>query len=147
MVLQPSCIFCQIILGEAKASIVYKDEIVTAFMDIQPLFQGHLLIVPNHHYFGLTDLDDHYGKHIFVIARQLTQAMRRSSLDCEGVNLFLADGPAAGQEVFHTHLHVIPRNAGDGFRIQHPPGYGDLPTRPALDDVAEQLRYALDYKK
>ena len=144
MVLQPSCIFCQIISGKAEASIVYKDEIVTTFMDIQPLFQGHLLIVPNDHYIGLADLDDHYGRHMFVIARQLAHALRRSSLNCEGVNLFLADGSAAGQDVFHSHLHVIPRNAGDGFRIQHPAGYGDRPTRPALNDVAEQLRCALD---
>jgi len=146
MVLQPSCIFCQIISGEAEASIVYKDEIVTAFMDIQPLFQGHLLIVPNDHFVGLTDLDDQYGSHMFVIARQLAKAILRSSLNCEAVNLFLADGSAAGQTVFHSHLHVIPRHSGDGFRIQHPVGYGDRSTRAALDQVATQLRTALEKK-
>jgi len=143
MVRHPSCVFCQIIAGIAPASIVYKDEIVTAFMDIQPLFQGHVLIIPNEHFDGLADLNDRYGKHMFITARHLAKALFRSNLKCEGVNLFLADGAAAGQTVFHSHLHVIPRYPGDGFQIQHPSGYGDRPTRTALDETAQQIRHAL----
>jgi histidine triad (HIT) family protein len=138
-----SCIFCKIIAGEAEASIVYQDESVTAFMDIQPLFQGHVLVVPNEHFTGLTDLEDSYGAQMFRLARRLAKAILRSNLKCEGVNLFLADGPAAGQTVFHSHLHVIPRYPGDGFQVHHPSGYGHRPARRRLDEVALQIKDAL----
>jgi histidine triad (HIT) family protein len=62
---------------------------------------------------------------------------------CEGVNLFLADGAAAGQEVFHVHLHVIPRYAGDGFGFHFNPAYYELPKRPELDQLAKQIRSSL----
>lgn len=143
MVRHPSCVFCQIIAGEATSSQVYQDELVTAFMDIQPLIQGHVLVIPNQHFNGLTDLDEKYGNHILRTARRVAQAMLRSRLGCEGVNLFLAEGTAAGQSVFHTHMHVIPRHAGDGFRVQHPSGYGERPPRSDLDKVADQLKEAL----
>lgn len=112
-------------------------------MDIRPLFTGHLLVVPNNHFVGLTDLDDAYGKQMFRVARRLAKAILHSSLECEGVNLFMAEGSAAGQTVFHSHLHVIPRHSADGFSIQHPSGYGDRPSRAILDDIAQQIRQSL----
>ena len=139
----PSCIFCQIVKGKAPASIVFQDENITAFMDTQPLFQGHTLIVPNYHFTGLTDLDDRYGTLMFITGRRVAKAILQSSLHCEGVNLFLAHGAAANQSVFHSHLHVIPRYPGDGFQIQHPSGYGDHPSRRELDEAAEQIRLNL----
>lgn len=143
MHLEPSCIFCQIITGEAQASIVFQDEIVTAFMDIRPLVQGHLLIIPNNHFNGLTDLEDEFGQHMFIIARRLAKALQQCNLKCEGVNLFLAEGATAGQTVFHSHLHVIPRYTGDGFKIQFPSGYEDRPSRSTLDAIAQQITIAL----
>jgi histidine triad (HIT) family protein len=143
MAIHPNCVFCRIITGEAEASIVHQDDQVTAFMDIRPLFTGHLLVVPNNHFVGLTDLDDAYGKQMFRVARRLAKAILHSSLECEGVNLFMAEGSAAGQTVFHSHLHVIPRHSADGFSIQHPSGYGDRPSRAILDDIAQQIRQSL----
>jgi diadenosine tetraphosphate (Ap4A) HIT family hydrolase len=144
MVRDPTCIFCRIVSGESEASIIFQDELVTVFLDTNPLFKGHMLIVPNTHFIGLSDLDDNFGQHMFVVARRLAKTLLLSSLNCEGINLFLADGVTAGQSVFHSHLHVIPRHFNDGFRIQHPEGYGEQPTRDKLDEVAEQLREVLD---
>lgn len=143
MVLDPDCVFCRIIDGQAPASIVYRDELVTAFMDISPVTPGHLLVVPNQHSPYLEGLGDDAGQHLFHIGRRLSLAMRRSGLPCEGVNLYMADGAAAGQTVFHVHMHVIARYTGDGFRVHLPAGYGDLPSRQVLETNAGRVRDAL----
>lgn len=136
-------IFSKILAGEAPASFVYRDELVAAFMDIQPVNTGHVLVVPVRPATYLADLDDESAARMFVVAKRVAAAIRNSGLRCEGVNLFLADGEAAGQEVFHAHLHVIPRFAGDGFGLKLPPHYSQLPAREALDGWAEQLRKAM----
>jgi histidine triad (HIT) family protein len=140
--LDAACIFCRIIAGQAEASLVYRDDSVTAFMDIHPVTPGHVLLVPNTHSPDLAHLSDEYGGQLFVIGRRIAQSMRRSGLRCEGVNLLLADGQAAGQTVFHTHLHIIPRNHDDGFGFRRPLG-GGPPSREDLQAVAESLRNAL----
>src|SRR4051812_4374298 len=112
------CVFCRIIEGELPASIVYMDDLVIAFMDINPVTTGHLLVVPLKHFASLSDMDEATGVHLFRVAMRLQEAIRRSGIMCEGINLFLADGEAAGQEVFHVHLHVFPRYEGDGFRLE-----------------------------
>jgi len=73
----------------------------------------------------------------------VAEGLRRSGLKCEGVNLYLADGEAALQEVFHVHLHVIPRFRGDGFGLKFSPGYGMKPERKEMDTIAEQIRRAI----
>jgi diadenosine tetraphosphate (Ap4A) HIT family hydrolase len=75
----------------------------------------------------------------------LADALRKSLVKCEGVNLFLADGEAAGQEVFHTHLHVVPRYVGDGFALKLPPGYQNRPERSELDSIASNIRTLLQF--
>jgi histidine triad (HIT) family protein len=143
------CIFCDILAGRAPASFVYRDEVVSAFVDLQPVNPGHVLLVPNRHAADLAGLDPGAGAHLFRVAQHVAQGLRAAALTgsgelrCEGVNFFLADGEAAGQEVFHLHLHVIPRYAGDGFGFQFPPGYNERPDRAALDAVAARLRAAL----
>ena len=139
----PSCIFCRIIADQVEASKVYHDDIVTAFMDKQPLNPGHLLVVPNEHTANLAELDETIAGRMFVVGRHLAQALRRSGLRCEGINLFLADGSAAGQTVFHSHLHVIPRFIGDGFGLRFPPGYGSGVSREDLDTIAAKVEAAL----
>ena len=140
----PSCIFCRIIAGQAEASFVYRDEFVTAFMDIRPINPGHLLVVPNRHASNLGEVDDNVGSHMFVVGRKLALALRRSEPRCDGVNLFVADGAAAGQTVFHSHLHIVPRHTGDGFGFHFPPGYTRGASRADLDAVAAKVRVVLD---
>ena len=144
MAASPTCIFCEIVAGDAPASVVYRDPLVTAFMDIQPVNPGHLLVIPNEHAVYLADLPPATGGRMFEVAQLLAGALRRTRLKCEGINFFLADGEAAGQEVFHVHLHVLPRFAGDGFGLHYGPDYTKLPPRSALDEVAADVRQALE---
>ena len=111
------CVFCAIVEGTAEASFVYRDDRVVAFLDIGPVTAGHLIVVPLQHLPSLADIPEELGGHLFVVASRLAAAMRRSGLPCEGVNLFLADGEAAFQDVFHVHLHVFARW---GWRRLHP---------------------------
>lgn len=137
------CVFCDILAGKRPASLVHRDERCTAFMDIQPVNEGHLLVVPNRHASGLADLDAQDGEHLFGAAQRLAAALRRSGIQCEAVTLLLADGEAAQQEIFHVHLHVIPRFERDGFGLRFPPAYGVKPERAKLDQLAEKIRTAV----
>jgi histidine triad (HIT) family protein len=138
-----SCAFCDIIRGNAPASSVYADDRVVAFMDHQPVNSGHLLIVPRSHAADLSSLDPDTGGHMFRVGMKLANALRHSGIRCEGVDFFLADGVAAGQEVMHVHLHVLPRYQGDGFGFRFGPDYHNRPTRAQLADVAASIRSAL----
>jgi histidine triad (HIT) family protein len=132
------CVFCAIVAETEPASVIYDDPEVRAFLDIRPINAGHLLIIPKRHATYLADLDEATGALMFRVAMRLAETLRASGLRCEGINLFLADGEAAGQEVFHVHLHVFPRFAGDGFRIEE--DWPEPPPRTELDAVAAQLR-------
>ncbi|MGH3482911.1 MAG: HIT family protein [Nocardioidaceae bacterium] len=134
------CIFCAIIDGEAESSLAYADDKVIAIMDLRPVRPGHTLVIPRTHAVGLEDLDEAMSSHAWRIGHRVGRALRRTGLRCEGVNLFVADGAPAGQEVFHFHLHVIPRYPGDGFRIDADWG---SPDRDALERDADAIRSAL----
>jgi histidine triad (HIT) family protein len=135
------CVFCAIAAGESEASHLHADERVIAFMDIRPVTEGHLLVIPRRHCASLATLDADDGAELFRVAQQLAASLRTSGLRCEGVNLFLADGEAAGQEVFHVHLHVVPRYRGDGFGLRMPPDYR-IRSRAELDAAAARIRAA-----
>ena len=139
-----SCIFCQIIAGTSPANFVHQDEQTVAFMDIQPVNPGHILVVPRAHAADLAELDPQDGARLFQVGQRLAAALHHSGLRCEGVNLFLAVGEAAGQEVFHVHLHVIPRFAGDGFGLRFNPRYFQRPPRGELEETAAQIVAALE---
>jgi diadenosine tetraphosphate (Ap4A) HIT family hydrolase len=111
-----------------------------AFMDIRPVNPGHVLVIPVQHAAGLSELDPEAGAHMMRVAQRIAHALRASSVRCEGVNLHLADGAAAGQEVFHVHLHVVPRFRGDGFGLRFGPNYGRLAPRTELDAIAASLQ-------
>ncbi|WP_328908233.1 HIT family protein [Streptomyces sp. NBC_00234] len=134
------CIFCSVVHGRADASIVHEDDSVIAFMDLQPVNPGHVLVVPKTHAVGLEDLPEDVGVHVWKVAHRLGRALRRSGLRCEGVNLLLADGEAAFQEVFHVHLHVFPRFTGDPFRIS---ADWRVQERKQLDETSAALRSGL----
>ena len=137
-------IFSKIIQGQVPASLVYQDGKVSAFMDIQPINPGHVLVIPNQEIASLADLDEDTGAHLFRIGHRIAKALRNSGLKCEGVNMFLADGQAAKQDVFHVHLHVFPRFRGDGFRWQSSQNYSQLPKRAELNETAAAIKCALD---
>jgi diadenosine tetraphosphate (Ap4A) HIT family hydrolase len=134
------CVFCEILGGRARASVVTEDDVAVCFMDIQPVNPGHVLIVPKEHAASLAELDEEVGAHLFKIALRIQNAIRRSGLRCEGVNVFAADGEAAGQDVFHVHLHVFPRFDGDAMTITY--DWSRRPSHDELDEVAGAISRA-----
>ena len=121
-------------------SFVYEDDQVVAFMDIQPVNTGHVLVVPRQHFAALGELPESIGARVFTVGQRLAAAIRRSGVRCEGVTLTLADGAAAGQEVMHCHLHVLPRFGGDTYHVSTS---WSTPPRHELDAVAALIRAAL----
>jgi histidine triad (HIT) family protein len=127
---------------EIEVTKVYEDDSVVAVMDIQPINSGHLFISPKKHIEFISELDEELGAHIFKIAMKLDNALRKSGLKCEGINVFLADGEVAGQEIPHVHLHVIPRFKGDGFSLRFDKSYFELPKRKELEQAARLIMMA-----
>jgi histidine triad (HIT) family protein len=111
------CLFCRIVRGESPSSIVYRDDACIAFMDLYPVRPGHLLVVPRRHAVHLRDLPPAEQAHLFAVAMRLMEAQRASGFAADAANLLVNDGPAAGQQVPHVHLHLVPRSRGDGVGV------------------------------
>jgi histidine triad (HIT) family protein len=124
-------------------SFVHRDETVAAFMTIGAVNTGHVLVVPIRHASGLSDLDPDVGAAMFRLAMRIAEGIRASGVRCEGIDLFLADGRAAFQSVFHTHLHVFPRFRGDGFHLVMPPDFTFHRPRAELDETAARIRASM----
>ena len=135
------CIFCRIVARHEAASIVYEDDAVVGFLDVLPINPGHTLIVPRRHGAFLKDLQPEDGARMFLAGQRIAAALRASSLKCEAVNLLLNDGAEAGQRVYHTHLHVIPRNVGDSLRRNLE---AEQPIREELDAIAAEIQRHLE---
>jgi len=136
-----NCVFCKILSSPQLVSFVHQDEQVAAFLDIRPVNAGHVLVIPNHHATNLSELNDELGMHLLQVAQRITAALYASGLPCEGVNLFLADGRVAGQDVFHVHLHVIPRYTQDGVAPCFLEHYDEEDaSREELDQIARKIR-------
>jgi histidine triad (HIT) family protein len=110
--MQQNCIFCKIIAGEIPSATVYEDEDFKAIMDISPAAKGHMILLPKKHSANLLELDDETAKKALLVARKLAKALKEE-LGCDGINLLQNNGEAAGQTVFHFHIHLIPRYNGD----------------------------------
>ncbi len=108
------CIFCQIINKQIPAKIVYEDELVIAFLDINPLALGHTLIIPKKHVENIFDIEENDLQHILVVAKKISLKIKEK-LQADGVNIFQASGKTAEQSIPHFHLHVIPRRKDDGI--------------------------------
>lgn len=139
---QQNCVFCQIVAGESPVSKVYEDDRALVLMTIGPVTPGHAMVIPKAHIAYMNDLDEDLGAHVFRITQRVAKAIRSSGVRCEGINLFLADGEAAFQDVFHFHLHVFPRYTGDGFGIQA--DWSNKPPREQLDRTAALIREAYE---
>jgi histidine triad (HIT) family protein len=137
------CIFCKIVKGESPSSKIYEDNDFVAFMDIKPVNKGHVLIIPKNHVVLVSEMSEKSLGKMMIIGEKLNTAIRKSKIKCEGINFFLADGEAAGQEVFHVHLHVIPRFKDDGFGFKFPKGYENKPNRIEIEEVASKIKLCM----
>jgi histidine triad (HIT) family protein len=136
------CTFCDLIHGAAEVSVCYEDAIAMAFMDIQPVNAGHILVVPKQHYESLVDLPHDVAMHLFEVTMRLGPVVRKVS-GAEGTNIVVNSGAAAGQDVFHYHVHLIPRRPNDGFEISLPFEGSAMPERERLDATAARIIAAL----
>ncbi|MED5816032.1 HIT family protein [Mycolicibacterium sp. 050232] len=108
-----SCVFCAIVAGEAPAIRIYEDDEYLGILDIRPFTRGHTLVIPKRHTVDLTDTPAETVAAMARIGQRIARAARRSGLHADGNNIVINDGKAAFQSVFHIHLHVVPRQAGD----------------------------------
>lgn len=135
-----TCAFCKIVRGEAQAYIVFQDELSLAFLDLRPLFPGHLLLVPREHYQTLAELPLILVGPLFANARLLTRAVEEG-LGAQGS--FVAINNRVSQSVPHLHIHVVPRRKKDGLRGFFWPRRS-YPDREAIFRVQDALRSAVE---
>ena len=137
--LDDNCIFCKIAAGEIPSETVYEDEQFRAILDLGPASAGHTLILPKAHFKDVTEISDEYAANVLKVAAKLGKAMKKG-LGCEGFNLVQNNGEAAGQTVFHFHMHVIPRYAGGEDMVSWDPKPAK---REELEKQGAKLREAL----
>ena len=126
-----NCIFCKIANGEIPSNTLYEDEDFRVILDIEPATKGHALILPKKHFANLYEIDDERASKVLLVAKQMATKMQKA-LNCDGLNVVQNNGVAAGQTVFHYHMHLIPRYENDTVRIGWTPGKLD-------EDVKQEL--------
>ena len=136
------CTFCDLIHGAGEASICYEDADSIAFMDVQPVNAGHVLVVPRRHFERIEDVPSELAAHLFRVAGRLAPVVKRVA-SAEGMNIVVNSGSAAGQDEPHFHVHVIPRCSGDGFDVPLPFAGSSMPDRTVLDATAVRIMTAL----
>ena len=134
------CIFCKIVAGEIPSFRLWEDERTLAFMDINPAHDGHALVVPRNHSADLFDIDEADIAAVAHTARRVARAVQRT-LAPAGLNLMQCNGEAAGQSVFHFHMHVLPRALDDGLKMNWGITPGDM---DAIGALAERIRANLE---
>jgi len=108
------CIFCMISKKEIPAQIIYENDYVISFLDINPIARGHCLVIPKKHYVDVFDISQEYLKEIISAVKIVSEIIKRN-LGVSGVNILNASGKDSQQSVFHFHFHIVPRFAGDGL--------------------------------
>jgi len=133
------CVFCDIVAGHAPASIVYENEVALAFMDIHPVHPGHTLVIPRTHVVDLSSCPPGLVGELFQVSARIAPAIATAT-NAAGFNVWTANGKAAGQEVFHLHLHILPRYHDDTFGLRFPQGYPEESSREDLEELAEEIK-------
>jgi histidine triad (HIT) family protein len=129
------CLFCKIIKGEIPSTKIYEDENSFAFLDINPVNPGHTLLVPKKHSRNIFDTDDEVLKQLAPTLKKLSIAVKDGA-SADGVNIHINNEPAAGQVVFHTHIHIIPRFTGDGVKMWKGGEY----KQNEIEKIAEKIK-------
>ena len=134
------CIFCQIVAGDIPGNVVYETDTVLAFLDANPLADGHTLVVPKEHYHRLNDVPGDVAGDLYGTLHELVPAVE-DAVDAPATTVAFNTGEEAGQEVPHVHGHIVPRSEDDGSRPIHAL-FGERPgvTDEAMDDIADAIR-------
>lgn len=134
----PNCVFCRIVGGDEMVSVIFEDDAVIAFLDVQPLYRGHVLVLPKKHYENLFYVPEDLASRTFAAARRVLPGLRKAT-GSGAINLFSANGVDGGQDVFHFHLHLIPVPEGEPFPLQLPDPNAPVPSRSELDVMATRI--------
>ncbi len=135
--MENNCIFCKIIAGEIPSYCVYEDEDFKAILDVNPSARGHVIILPKKHAADIFELSDEYVSKVMIVAKKIAKAVKEA-YHCDGINILQNNGEAAGQTVFHLHVHVIPRFEGDTKTINI--GWKPMETPEDMAAVVEEIR-------
>lgn len=130
-----NCIFCKIANGEIPSTTLYEDEDFRVILDLGPATRGHALLLPKNHFANLFELDDETAQKAILVAKKMAGKMK-DALGADGFNLVQNNGEAAGQTVFHFHMHLIPRYKEDGQKIGWNPG---SPSQEELEEIKNQI--------
>ena len=129
--MKEDCIFCKIAKGEIHSATVYEDSHVTVILDVNPANKGHALIIPKEHFDNIYSMDAETAAKIFTIATEVAKA-QKAELNPDGLNILQNNGEAAGQTVFHFHMHLVPRYIKDNVTMTWIPGKADTEELSAL---------------
>lgn len=133
-----NCIFCKILAGEIPSTAVYEDDDFKAILDVNPAARGHVIILPKNHAANIYELPDEDASKIMIVAKKIATAIEKA-YHCDGVNILQNNGEAAGQTVFHLHVHVIPRFKGDTVNI----GWKQGDMLEDLDAICKEIQAQL----
>jgi histidine triad (HIT) family protein len=133
------CIFCKIVQKQAPSSIIYEDEEVMVFLDIKPLNMGHTLVIPKAHYVDVFDIPQGLFIQVQKVSKQIALAVKKAT-NADGISIIQQNGKAAGQDIFHLHVHVVPRF--EGQKLQ---SFSELKEidRASLDEMAKKIKQNL----
>ena len=134
------CVFCKIVAGELPASKIYEDKKTLVFLSIGPVNKGHALVIPKEHYKDCLDTPSELLAHLMQVAQKVAQAVKQAT-EADGINFGINNGSAAGQLVFHTHLHIIPRFDNDGLYSWPDKKYKNIKEQEA---IAKKIKEALN---
>ena len=135
---QQNCIFCKIVAGLIPAEKIYEDTETLAFLDIKPVNKGHTLVIPKVHYQDTLDVPEELFMKMMATVKKIGHAFK-DGLGVTNFNIGMNNGPAAGQVVFHAHIHVMPRHVGDGFELWKGTDYAP----EEIQKIGSQLKNAL----
>ncbi len=135
-----NCIFCKIVQKKVPASIVHEDKITLAFMSIQPINVGHTLVIPKKHYENIYEISEKEIAYLYRIVKRIAHATKKA-VGSEGIRIIQNNGKAAGQVIFHLHVHIIPMYSD--FQWRHPSNRD----QKMLDQDAKKIKQAISKKE
>jgi histidine triad (HIT) family protein len=134
-----SCIFCKIVRKQASSSVIYEDDTIIVFLDIRPLNMGHTLVIPKAHYVDIFDIPEKELRQMYKVTKLVSFVIKKAT-NADGISIIQQNGKAAGQDIFHIHVHVVPR-----FEGQKLPPFSELKEveKSKLDTMARKIKQQL----
>jgi len=136
--METDCVFCKIINGDIPSYKVYEDDFTLAFLDIHPKNYGHTLIIPKEHTENIYSIPDEDLCRLILGAKKIAIAVK-NGMDADGINVSMNNEGAAGQDVFHAHIHIVPRFNEDDFKHGSPKKYKEGEAESTVDKIKQAL--------